>query len=102
MPRTSASKASISKNNSPLIYINEPVGRCGLSHGWKEPCWAGGTLPVEDARELRRLAEWYRAFAELAGNAETRRDRLKMAEYLERKADELERRAADDPQRKPP
>ena len=59
-------------------------------------------MPVEDASELRRLAEWYRAFAELAGNAETRRDRVKMAEYLERRAQELERQGADGPQRKPP
>jgi hypothetical protein len=56
-------------------------------------------LSVEDAKELRRLAEWYRAFAELAGNAAERRARLNMAEYLERRARELEKRAANDPQK---
>jgi hypothetical protein len=58
---------------------------------------------VEDAKELRRLAEWYRAFAELAGNADERRARLDMAEYLERRAAELEKRsAANDRQKKSP
>lgn len=57
---------------------------------------------MEDARELRRLAEWYRAFAELAGNDGARRDRRRMAEYLERRAAELEKRAADDPQKERP
>jgi hypothetical protein len=52
---------------------------------------------VTDARELRRLAEWYRAFAEI-GDAAARRDRLRLAEHLERRAEELERLAADDPQ----
>jgi hypothetical protein len=57
---------------------------------------------VEDAKELRRLAEWYRAFAELAGNAAERGARTKMAEYLERRAEELERRAAaNDPPKEP-
>jgi len=51
-------------------------------------------LPVEDAQELRRLAAWYRAFAAV-GAADRREDRLRMAEYLERRADELERSAAD-------
>ena len=55
-----------------------------------------GGLLVDDASELRRLAEWYRAFAEV-GHSDQREGRLKMAEYLERKADELERRAANDP-----
>jgi hypothetical protein len=48
---------------------------------------------VEDARELRTLAERYRAFAEV-GHSDQREDRLWMAEYLERKADELEQLAA--------
>ena len=50
---------------------------------------------MEDARELRMLAEWYRAFAEV-GHSDQREDRRWMAEYLERKADELEQRAAKD------
>jgi hypothetical protein len=48
-----------------------------------------------DARELRKLAEWYRAFAEV-GHSAARCDRLKLAEYLERKAGELEKRPAVD------
>jgi hypothetical protein len=50
---------------------------------------------VENERELRTLAEWYRAFAEV-GHSDQREDRLWMAEYLERKADELETLAAKD------
>jgi hypothetical protein len=44
---------------------------------------------VEDARELRKLAEWYRAFAEV-GRSEHREGRLQLADYLERRARELE------------
>jgi hypothetical protein len=58
----------------------------------------GGTPPLEDARELRKLAEWYRAFAEV-GNSAARRSRLEFAEFLERRADALERPAADDPKK---
>ena len=45
---------------------------------------------MEDAHELRKLAEWYRAFAEV-GHASKRSDRLKFAEYLEHRAVELEK-----------
>jgi hypothetical protein len=41
------------------------------------------------------LAEWYRAFAEV-GHSDQREHRLWMAEYFERKADELETLAAKD------
>ena len=41
------------------------------------------------------LAEWYRAFADV-GHSDQREDRLWMAEYLERKADELETLGAKD------
>jgi hypothetical protein len=41
------------------------------------------------------LAEWYRAFAAV-GHSDQREDRLWIAEYLERKADELEQLAAKD------
>jgi len=47
---------------------------------------------MNDARELRKLAEWYRAFAEV-GHTSERSDRLKFAHYLERRAEELERKA---------
>lgn len=47
---------------------------------------------MEDAVELRRLAEWYRAFAEV-GRTEERAWRLKFAEALDARADEIERRA---------
>lgn len=49
---------------------------------------------MEDARELRKLAEWYRGFAEV-GHTDHREGRLRLAEYLERKADALEKRAAE-------
>jgi hypothetical protein len=44
----------------------------------------------EDARVLRRLAEWYRGFAE-TGDSEERDGRLQLATYLDRKAAELEK-----------
>ncbi len=49
---------------------------------------------MEDARELRKLAEWYRAFAGV-GDPAVRDERRKFADYLERRAAELERCAAD-------
>ena len=45
---------------------------------------------MDDARELRKLAEWYRAFAEV-GHSSERSDRLEFAEYLECKAKALEK-----------
>ena len=47
-----------------------------------------------DAQELRKLAEWYRAFAEV-GDSAARDDRLKFAAYLDRKAEELERKGRE-------
>lgn len=44
-----------------------------------------------DAQELRKLAGWYRAFAEV-GDASARCNRLQFAEYLDHKAEELERK----------
>ena len=49
---------------------------------------------MDDARQLRELAEWYRAFAEV-GRTELRADRLKFADYLDRLAEQMERPAAD-------
>jgi hypothetical protein len=47
-----------------------------------------------DAAELRKLAEWYRAFSAV-GRTDEREGRLRLAEYLDAKADdELEQRAA--------
>jgi len=51
---------------------------------------AGDVLLMSDARELRKLAEWYRAFAEV-GHSSERLDRLKFADYLECRAEESER-----------
>jgi hypothetical protein len=51
---------------------------------------------MEDACELRKLAEWYRVFAEVAGSDAARLDRLKFAEFLDRRAAELEKRATED------
>jgi hypothetical protein len=48
---------------------------------------------MEDPAELRKLAEWYRAFAEV-GRADQRESRLKFADYLEQTAEDLEERAA--------
>jgi hypothetical protein len=56
---------------------------------------------AEDPGELRRLADWYRFFAEI-GDPAARSDRLRMADYLERRAAELERRAANDPKKENP
>jgi hypothetical protein len=54
---------------------------------------------LEDALELRKLAEWYRAFAKLAGSTVERQQRLAHAEYLERRANELANRATADPKK---
>ena len=48
---------------------------------------------MDDPAELRKLAEWYRAFAEV-GHTDEREGRLLIAEYLERKAKDLEERGA--------
>src|SRR3954471_624838 len=45
----------------------------------------------DDPSELRDLAEWYRQLAHV-GREHHRRARLKMAEYLERRAKELDQR----------
>ena len=47
---------------------------------------------MDDPAELRKLAEWYRAFAAV-GAADQRETRLRLAEHLEQRAGELERRA---------
>ena len=51
---------------------------------------------MEDPQELRKLAEWYRAFAEV-GDQSLRQSRLDFADYLELRADELEKCARGDP-----
>ena len=50
---------------------------------------------MDDAAELRSLALWYRALATV-GSADQREHRMRMAEYLERKAAELEACPAND------
>jgi hypothetical protein len=49
---------------------------------------------MEDPRKLRELADWYREFAERAGNPAIWHARLMTAEDLEREADRLEKMAA--------
>ena len=49
---------------------------------------------MEDPRELRELAGWYREFAERAGNPAIWEARLMTARDLEREADRLEKMAA--------
>jgi hypothetical protein len=49
---------------------------------------------MEDPRALRKLAGWYREFAERAGNPAIWHARLMTAEDLEREADRLEKMAA--------
>jgi hypothetical protein len=48
---------------------------------------------MEDPRELRKLADWYREFAERAGNPAIWEARLRTAGDLEREADRLEKTA---------
>ena len=50
---------------------------------------------MEQAR-LRRLAAWYREFAERAGNPVIWEARLRTAEELEREADQLEQASNPD------
>ena len=47
---------------------------------------------LNDPGELRKLASWYRRFAERAGNPMIWEARLKTAEALEREASRLEAR----------
>jgi hypothetical protein len=49
---------------------------------------------MEDPRKLRKLAGWYREFAERAGNPAIWHARLMTAEDLEREAARLEKIAA--------
>jgi hypothetical protein len=49
---------------------------------------------MEDPRKLRKLADWYREFAERAGNPAIWHARLVTAEELEREADRWEKIAA--------
>ena len=49
---------------------------------------------MEDPRKLRKLAGWYREFAERAGNPAIWHARLMTAEDLERAAARLEKIAA--------
>ncbi len=56
---------------------------------------------MEDAAELRRLAEWYRAFAEV-GHPKERAWRLKFADALDEMVDRLERQAERVNDRPPP
>ena len=53
----------------------------------------GAGSSMADPSELRKLADWYRAFAEVSSGG--REDWLNFAAYLERKAEELERQATD-------
>ena len=48
---------------------------------------------MEDPHKLRELAEWYREFAERAGNPAIWEARLRTAKDLEREADRLEKMA---------
>ena len=50
--------------------------------------------PHEEQRRLRELAQWYRAFAERAGNPVIWEARLRTAEELEQEADRLEEESA--------
>ena len=53
---------------------------------------ANQTNPRERLSEIERLkilADWYRSWAELAGNGEAREARLKLAEHIEAKASAL-------------
>ena len=49
---------------------------------------------MEDTRKLRKLAGWYREFAERAGNPAIWHARLMTAEDLEREAARLDKIAA--------
>jgi hypothetical protein len=48
---------------------------------------------MEDPRKLRALADWYREFAERAGNPAIWEGRLRTAKNLEREADRIEKMA---------
>ena len=49
---------------------------------------------MREAEKLRELATWYREFAERAGNPSIWESRLRMAEDLEREANDMLREHA--------
>ena len=57
------------------------------------------TKSLTEARGLRRLADWHRAYADTTGSALERESRLRFADYLDRLAAEkgAESHHADDP-----
>jgi hypothetical protein len=55
---------------------------------------AAGFLQAKNPMELRELAAWYREFAERAGNPVIWDCRLRMADYLEEEAEQLEKTRA--------
>jgi hypothetical protein len=77
-----------------VLSIGDLIQIKGRSGRGRYPVKVEGTLPLDDARELRKLAEWYRAFAEV-GNSAARCDRLKLARYLELRANEVQKRSTD-------
>jgi hypothetical protein len=52
---------------------------------------------MPNSNELRKLAAWYREFAERAGNPAIWEARLRTAEQLETDADRAERQTASAP-----
>jgi hypothetical protein len=50
----------------------------------------GDSSAMDKPHALRRLAEWYRSLAQI-GHPDEREWRLKLADYLDRRAEELER-----------
>ena len=54
---------------------------------------------MQQPQELRKLADWYRGFAKV-GHDEDRAWRVSFAEYLEKRADEIERVGKRDAHRK--
>ena len=57
-----------------------------MHHSWESA--------INDPCELRKLAAWYREFAERAGNPAIWEARLKTAKSLEREASRLEGRSS--------
>ena len=70
---------------STLIYINVSVS---MAPTFPEKCTEGYELPNPD--ELRKLAAWYREFAERAGEPAIWEARLRTAKELEAEAARVE------------
>jgi hypothetical protein len=77
-----------------IFYTYSPLPECRPRMPGRRAYPCGGNGPMAESKELRRLATWYREFAERAGNPWIWEARLATADKLEKEADHLEKNTA--------